>query len=50
MSTESIQKDTRSPLTPTPTIVNGTPSTPLTTMVVVSKVLVITHVWPIVNT
>jgi hypothetical protein len=50
MSTKSIQKDTGSPLTPTPTIVNGTPSTPSTTMVVVSKVPVITLVWPIVNT
>jgi hypothetical protein len=36
-------------LTPTPTIVNGTPSTPFTTTFVVSEVPVITHVWPIVN-
>jgi hypothetical protein len=50
MSTESSQKDTRSPLTPIPTIVNGTPSTPSTTMVVVSEVPIITLVCPIVNT
>jgi hypothetical protein len=50
MSTESSQKDTGSPSTPIPTIVNGTPSTPSTTMVVVSEVPIITSVHPIVNT
>jgi hypothetical protein len=37
MSIESSQKDTGSPSTPIPTIVNDTPSTPSTTMVVVSE-------------
>jgi hypothetical protein len=37
-------------LTFVPTIVNGTPLTPSTTMVVVSEVPIITHVQPIVNT
>jgi hypothetical protein len=50
MSTESSQKDIGSPSTPIPTIVNGTPSTPSTTMVVVLEVPIITHVHPIVNT
>jgi hypothetical protein len=49
MSIESSQKDTRIPSTPIPTIVNSTPSTPSTTMVVVSEVPIITHVHPIVN-
>jgi hypothetical protein len=44
MSTESSQKDTGSPSTPIPTIVNDTPSTPSTTMVVVPKVPIITPV------
>jgi hypothetical protein len=44
MSTESSQKDTGSPSTPIPTIVNDTPSTPSTTMVVVSEVPIITPV------
>ena len=50
MSIESSQKDIGSPSTPIPTIVNGTPSTPSTTMVVVSKFHIITHVFLIVNT
>jgi hypothetical protein len=50
MSTQSSQKDTESPSTIIPTIVNGTPSTPSTTMVVVPKVPIITPVQPIVNT
>jgi hypothetical protein len=50
MSTESSQKDIGSPLTPIPTIVNGTPSTPSTTMVVVSEVHVITPIQPVVAT
>jgi hypothetical protein len=50
MSIESNQKDTRSSLTPIPTIVNGTHSTPSTTMVVVSEVPIITSAHPIVNT
>jgi hypothetical protein len=44
MSTESGQKHTGSPLTPIPTVVNGTPSMPSTTMVVVPKVPIITPV------
>jgi hypothetical protein len=44
MSTESSQKDTGSPSTPIPTIVNGTPSMPSTTMVVVPEVPIITLV------
>jgi hypothetical protein len=44
MSTESSQKDIGSPSTPIPTIVNNTPSTPSTTMVIVSWVPIITHV------
>jgi hypothetical protein len=50
MSTESGQKDTRSSSTPIPIVVNGTPYTPSTTMVVVPKVPVITHVQPMVAT
>jgi hypothetical protein len=50
MSIESIQKDIGSPLTPIPTIVNGTPSTPSTTMVLASEVPIITLFCPIVNT
>jgi hypothetical protein len=50
MSTESSQKDTGIPSTPIPTIVNGTPSTSSTAMVVVSEVPIITHIHPIVNT
>jgi hypothetical protein len=50
MSTESSQKDIGSPLNPIPIVVNGTPSTPSTTMVVVSEVPVITHVQPMVAT
>jgi hypothetical protein len=50
MSIESSQKDTESPLTPIPTIVNDTPSTPSTKMAVVLEVPIITHVRPIVNT
>jgi hypothetical protein len=49
MSTKSSQKDTGSPSTPIPTIVNDTPLTPSTTMVVVPKVPIITHVCHIVN-
>jgi hypothetical protein len=50
MSTESSQKDTQSPSTPIPTIVNDTPLTPSTTIIVVSEVPIITHARPIVNT
>jgi hypothetical protein len=50
MSTESSQKYIGSPSTPIPTIVNGTPSTPSTTMVIVSEVPIINPVHPIVNT
>jgi hypothetical protein len=50
MSTESSQKDTESPSTPIPTIVNSTPLTPSTTMVVVPEVPIITLIRPIVNT
>jgi hypothetical protein len=50
MSTQLIHQDTRIPSTPTPTIVNGTPSTPSTTMVVVLEASIITVSHPIVNT
>jgi hypothetical protein len=50
MSTEPSHQDTGSPLTPTPTIVNGTPSTPSSTMVVVLEAPIITVDGPIVNT
>jgi hypothetical protein len=50
MSIESIQIDNGSPSTPIPIIVNDTPLTPSTTMVVVLKVPIITHVCPIVHT
>jgi hypothetical protein len=50
MSIESSQKDIGSPSNPIPTLVNGTPSTPPTTMVVVSEVPIITPIRPIVNT
>jgi hypothetical protein len=49
MSIELSQKDIGSPSTPIPTIVNNTPSTASTTMVVVPKVPIITPVCPIVN-
>ena len=49
MSIELSQKYTGSPLIPIPTIVNGTPSTPATTMVVVPKAPIITVTHPIVN-
>jgi hypothetical protein len=49
MSTELSQKDIGISSTPIPTIVNGTPSTPSTTMVVVSDVPIITSTRPIVN-
>jgi hypothetical protein len=50
MSTESGQKDIRSPSPPIPIIVNGTPSTPSTTTVVVPKVPIITPIQPMVAT
>jgi hypothetical protein len=50
MSIESSQKDIGSPSTSIPTIVNSTPSTPSTTMVVVSEVFVITPIWLVVAT
>jgi hypothetical protein len=46
MSTESSQKDTGSPSTPIPIVVNGTPSTPSTTSVVVTEVPFLTPIWP----
>ena len=49
MSIELSQQDIGSPSTPIPTIVNGTPSTPSTTMVVVPEVPIITVSHPIVN-
>jgi hypothetical protein len=49
MSTEPSLQNTGSPSTPTPTIVNGTPSNPATTMVVVPKAPIITMDRPIVN-
>jgi hypothetical protein len=50
MSTELSHQDIGSPSTPTHTIANGTPSTPSTTMVVVSEAPIITASHPIVNT
>jgi hypothetical protein len=50
MSIESSQKDIGSPSTPIPIKVNGTPSMPSTTMVLVPEVPIITLVQPIVNT
>jgi hypothetical protein len=47
--TEPSLKNTRNPLTPIPTIVNGTPLTPATSMVVVSKAPIITMAQLIVN-
>jgi hypothetical protein len=49
MSTETSIYNTGIPLTPTPTIVNGTPSNPATTMVVVPEAPIITIAYPIVN-
>jgi hypothetical protein len=49
MSTELSHQNTGIPSNPTPTIVNGTPSTPATTMVVVPEAPIITVVNPIVN-
>jgi hypothetical protein len=50
ISIELIQKDTGSSSTPIPTIINGTPSSTSTTLVLVSEVPIITHAHPIVNT
>jgi hypothetical protein len=50
MSTELSHQNTESPSTSTTTIVNGTPLTPATTMVVVSEAPIITDVCPILNT
>jgi hypothetical protein len=49
MSIELSLQNTRIPSTPTPTIVNGTPSTSATTMVVLSEEPIITIARPIVN-
>jgi hypothetical protein len=49
MSTEPSHQDTGIPSTPIPTIVNITPLTPSTTMVVVLEVSIITASRPIVN-
>ena len=49
MSTEPSHQNTGIPSTPTPTIVNGTPSTPATTMLVVLEAPIITTSCPIVN-
>jgi hypothetical protein len=50
MSTKSSHQYTRSPSTPIPTIVNGTPLKPSTTMVVALEAPIITSSHPIVNT
>jgi hypothetical protein len=47
VSTEVSQQDIGIPLTPIPTIVNDTPLTPSTTMVVVPNVPIITFAHPI---
>jgi hypothetical protein len=49
MSTEPGLQNSGSPSTPIPTVVNGTPSTPATSMVVVSEAPIITVARPIVN-
>jgi hypothetical protein len=49
MSTKPSLQNTGSPSNPTPTIVNDTPSTPTTTMVVVLEAPIITMAQPIVN-
>ena len=49
MSTEPGLQNSGSPLTPIPTIVINTPSTPTTSMVVVPEVPIITMAQPIVN-
>ena len=49
MSIEPSLQNIGSPSTPTPTIVNGTPSTPAITMVVVPEAPIITMDRPIVN-
>jgi hypothetical protein len=49
MSTEMSHQNTESPLTPTPTIVNGTSLTHATTMVVVPEAPIITATHSIVN-
>jgi hypothetical protein len=50
MSTDSISKDNRSPLTLIPYVVNGTLVTPSAAMVVVSEVPILTPNWPMVST
>lgn len=50
MSIESSMKDTGSPSTPIPTVVNGVPSTPSSTMVVVPEVPIITPIRHVVDT
>jgi hypothetical protein len=49
MSTEPSLQNSGSPSTPIPTIVNGTPSTPPTSMVLVPEAPIITMARPIVN-
>jgi hypothetical protein len=49
MSIELSHKNTGSPSNPTPTTVNGTPSTHVTAMVVVLKAPIINVACPIVN-
>ena len=49
MSIEPSLQNIGSPSTPIPTIVNGTTSTPATSMVVVPEVPIITMARPIVN-
>jgi hypothetical protein len=49
MITEPSHKDIGIPLNPTRTIVNGTPLTPATTMVVVLEAHIITMARPILN-
>jgi hypothetical protein len=49
MSIEPSLQDIGIPSTPTPTIVNGTPLTPTTIMVVVSEAAIIIMAQPIMN-
>jgi hypothetical protein len=50
MSTESSSNDNESPTTHIPTVVNGVPSTPSTTKVVVLEVPIITPIQPVLAT
>ena len=50
MGIELSPNDTRTPSTPIPSVVNGTPLNPSTTMVLVPEIPVLTHTHPMVST